>query len=409
MRNKKKVFIILFILIIVIAHGSILGMKKYKEYQEYLRLEAMDYYYLVEKDTTELESFNMYGESLNTVVNNTEKNTFNIIEREEHTVAATQTTKEEVDKGLMLSTLPNGQYYLEVDGKLLTKDDEDFVIEYTTVTRDNENAQITIEPAYNKVLLIDKQKTELPEGTCDIMIDPGHGGTDAGTMSEEQETENTKFEEDFALDLSFKLRAVLEDMGYTICMTRESDMNPGNVTYILENIIYNGNYGEGSRMGLPFEKKAKYLISLHFNAGGGQGYEVYSSMLTSPDFGVTIGDALATYTDAMDNNQDFFLPGEPGVAKKPLNADDVYKNPAYDDYDWMFPIRESGGIALPKDTPVDTPENPYADSLYGLESILVENGYIDNEIDLANFEDEGFVDGYVQVLAEGIDKYIQNR
>lgn len=54
-----------------------------------------------------------------------------------------------------------------------------------------------------------------------ILIDPGHGGRDPGTISA-----NNKTEKDFALPASLKLRDELKKMGYTVHMTRETDRYP---------------------------------------------------------------------------------------------------------------------------------------------------------------------------------------
>ncbi len=54
-----------------------------------------------------------------------------------------------------------------------------------------------------------------------ILIDPGHGGRDPGTISF-----NQRKEKDFALAASLKLRDDLQSMGYTVYMTRETDVYP---------------------------------------------------------------------------------------------------------------------------------------------------------------------------------------
>ena len=54
-----------------------------------------------------------------------------------------------------------------------------------------------------------------------ILIDPGHGGRDSGTISASQ-----KMEKDYALAASLKLKEDLQNMGYVVYMTRESDTYP---------------------------------------------------------------------------------------------------------------------------------------------------------------------------------------
>lgn len=70
----------------------------------------------------------------------------------------------------------------------------------------------------NKLLgWIDKRALELPT----IFIDPGHGGTDSGATG----TLNGKtiYEKKLNLDVSLKLRNLLEIQGYKVLMSRESD------------------------------------------------------------------------------------------------------------------------------------------------------------------------------------------
>lgn len=54
-----------------------------------------------------------------------------------------------------------------------------------------------------------------------ILIDPGHGGRDPGTISF-----NGRYEKDFALKSSLKLRDDLTKMGFVVHMTRETDRYP---------------------------------------------------------------------------------------------------------------------------------------------------------------------------------------
>ena len=60
-----------------------------------------------------------------------------------------------------------------------------------------------------------------------ILIDPGHGGVDGGAVS----PSNT-LEKDLNLEISFKLREILESKGYKVYMTRESDVTLSNATSI---------------------------------------------------------------------------------------------------------------------------------------------------------------------------------
>jgi N-acetylmuramoyl-L-alanine amidase len=52
-----------------------------------------------------------------------------------------------------------------------------------------------------------------------IVIDPGHGGSDPGAQH------NGLTEKDLTLDISRRIRALLEDRGWTVMMTRDSDID----------------------------------------------------------------------------------------------------------------------------------------------------------------------------------------
>ncbi|MGM8365243.1 N-acetylmuramoyl-L-alanine amidase [Virgibacillus sp. W0181] len=88
-----------------------------------------------------------------------------------------------------------------------------------------------------------------------IFIDPGHGGTDPGAVA------NGLKEKDICLHVSLKLRDILqkEFKGLMVKLSRTEDR-----TLPLR---------ERTRMANRW--KADYLVSIHINAGGGQGFESY--------------------------------------------------------------------------------------------------------------------------------------
>jgi len=93
------------------------------------------------------------------------------------------------------------------------------------------------------------------EGLC-IVIDAGHGGIDCGKVSE-----SGILEKDINLQMAFLLRSALEEAGFTVVMTRESDA---------------GLYDEDAsnkkvqdlqrRVALIEESGAVMVISLHQNS-----------------------------------------------------------------------------------------------------------------------------------------------
>ncbi|MCQ4924278.1 N-acetylmuramoyl-L-alanine amidase [Tissierella carlieri] len=78
-----------------------------------------------------------------------------------------------------------------------------------------------------------------------IVIDPGHGGKDSGTISV-----NNHYEKDINLEIAKKLHEKLMSMDYKVILTRETDEFVDN------------NY----RADMANEKKARIFVSIHGNA-----------------------------------------------------------------------------------------------------------------------------------------------
>lgn len=78
-----------------------------------------------------------------------------------------------------------------------------------------------------------------------VVIDPGHGGIDPGTISEEHNI----YEKDIVLDVGLKLRKILEKSGVSVHMTRTDDvfMKPSE------------------KIEVANEKEASLFVSLHVN------------------------------------------------------------------------------------------------------------------------------------------------
>ncbi len=94
-----------------------------------------------------------------------------------------------------------------------------------------------------------------------ICLDPGHGGTDVGAT----DAGVTRMEKDDNLALALAVRDSLTSLGYTVIMTRDSD-----VAVELE-----------SRAAFANENNASIFVSLHRNSGGGKGVEVW--VASQPD------------------------------------------------------------------------------------------------------------------------------
>ena len=95
-----------------------------------------------------------------------------------------------------------------------------------------------------------------------IGIDAGHGGSSSGTYTVNT-TKDGLFEKDFALETALLVEQNLLENGFSVVMTRRSDINPGNVSKRAEIMVKN---------------KADFAISIHFNGFGSEsanGCEVF--------------------------------------------------------------------------------------------------------------------------------------
>lgn len=96
-----------------------------------------------------------------------------------------------------------------------------------------------------------------------ICIDPGHGGYDPGCAG------NGLREKDITLTIGLQLRDILQRAGFQIVMTRDGDYAPGHLEGNL-----NGELQERCRIANSAD--ADFFLSIHVNAGGGRGAEIYT-------------------------------------------------------------------------------------------------------------------------------------
>lgn len=86
-----------------------------------------------------------------------------------------------------------------------------------------------------------------------VVIDAGHGGSDPGAV------DNGLREKDITLDIALRTKQLLEEKGFTVIMTRETDVYPSLK----------------QRTDLANNAKADIFVSIHVNAGGGTGIETW--------------------------------------------------------------------------------------------------------------------------------------
>ncbi|MBB6217511.1 N-acetylmuramoyl-L-alanine amidase [Anaerosolibacter carboniphilus] len=153
-----------------------------------------------------------------------------------------------------------------------------------------------------------------------LMIDPGHGGTDPGGG-----TNRYWKEKDLALIISLYQYERFQELGLPVLLTRDCDMT----------------LQSNQRTQLVRDSGARYCISNHINAGGGEGAEVIYSIYGDGKLANRILDAM----------------GKAGQVKRRVFTRTLPSNPLKDYY---FMHRETGSV----------------------ETVIVEYGFADNEKDV---------------------------
>lgn len=190
-------------------------------------------------------------------------------------------TLDNINEGLDLETLELNNYYILLKIVNSTEDikyysmsnDTEYTdqIEYYTLTRNNSNNRINISFVNSNnisALALNVSKVhKLPEDVYDVVIDPGHGGSDGGAISGRYE------EADIVLDCSLELKEKLEDLGLKVLITRDGTETDEYDTYNI--------YDEDGRVTIANESAAKILVSLHMNSNESDfvdgGVEVYAA------------------------------------------------------------------------------------------------------------------------------------
>ncbi len=334
-----------------------------------------------------------------------------------------------INDGISLEGMANGSYCILVkaiytDGTYdyysLSKENNDNAsICYYTVTQtektDNRNQRIDIGfSSENNMpyLFFNVCYDSLPDNVYDIVIDPGHGGNDVGAKNGEL------FESDFTLDYALSLKKALEDCGYKVMITRDGTEAPdAPMAYTM--------YDDDGRVNLAGASSAKLCLSLHLNSNESElsqgGVQIYVSCRGKSSFAKTLADNISTIASTPKSNMKAFKI-EPGVYTRAFSADDVADSMSeaaaggYEPYnidtntDYYYMIRELGGIAT--NAYVDGRKttygaNRYVASIQGIESYIVELGFISVDEDLQNLLSNK--DKYVESMVTSINSRFQRQ
>lgn len=175
-----------------------------------------------------------------------------------------------------------------------------------------------------------------------IAIDAGHGGKDPGAVG------NGLKEKDITLAISLEVAKLLRAAGQTVILTRETD-----------------RFIDLTAARAP---AADISISIHVNAGGGQGLETWVSLFNqsveSRQLGQSIQDSILKQISFRDRG-----------LKSRANSK------GNDDY--LYMLRKPAGV-----------------------SVLVECGFIDSAIDAAVLKSNGNLKKIAQGIASGMLQYL---
>ena len=328
----------------------------------------------------------------------------------------TFTTLDKINLGLDLESLDNENYYIllkitypneEVKYYSLENDSEyTKPIEYYTLTRNNTNNKIKIEfltqNSVSALVLNINKVSKLPDNVYDVVIDPGHGGSDSGAISTSGD-----YESDIVLDCGLDLKKKLESLGLKVLITRDGSEGGD---YDIYNI-----YDEEGRVTMANKSGAKILVSLHLNSNEFDltygGVEVYAApnldLSLAKSFADNIVEKGNTTYSKMENfkKENGVYVSTIEIGNKNSGTFKGYKG-IYDEVAYLFIIREIGGIATGAYVNGSSPsygENIYRNSNVGVEGYLIELGYMNVNKDIRNIKNNK--ESYMQAIADSINSF----
>lgn len=413
-KNKKKILLLIIIILII----AFLVFKLIKPEKEYI--------IKTDKDAT-IDEIYVYGNHLNlngTIdihLTNENINKMNLLfyATEEIRVPLSYKVTDENIYFEIADKLNNGYLYdnLNIDNyniyieTITDETTEYYNLKNNTKYETTEYYSIRKNDELKKLLLSNKNSTMHLEvkkvkddNVYDIVIDPGHGGIDPGASG------NGYSETDFTYLISSKIKEKLERHGLKVKLTRGDLSNSERLP----------NYGENGRVNIANESKAKYLLAIHLNSNdyGDNGLEIYTAYGVDYTFASNMASSIVNKANTNYSTNNAFKKLK-GVYTRTLQDIDLQENyetahaNGYKPYDvsnettYYFIIRETGGYmsGAYKDSRDGTPYNYYVNSNIGMESYLLELGYLTSKKDVNNLNDnlDNYVDGIVEAMLKELE------
>ena len=300
---------------------------------------------------------------------------------------------------LKISMADESMHYYGLENKSDYKE-----LKYYTLSKINHVIFINSDNPYNTLMLDVKKNKD--DNVYDITIDPGHGGKDPGACSK------GNCEKNITLDLAMMLANKLNEAGLKVNLTR-TDNDTG-----IPNYNMNGMLG---RAVIPNESNSKYMFSIHLNSHANKkmhGVEILTPTNIDYTLARMFANKIVEYTGtsySINMGNKMF----DGVYTRTFNAKDIkehmeeYKELAYDVKEgtsYYFMIRETGGILTGAYIDSRNPsigENPYYNSNKGIESYILELGYIISSDDINNIlnNKENYVNAIYDSIMEKLNSY----
>lgn len=340
------------------------------------------------------------------IYNNTDKPINCIFNKDEQNKNISFNISDLLNDGLYLDDIEKGTNSLlikveyEKDGNIITnyyplKNETEYNnLTYYTLSKYNNKIIINSENDQNTLSLNVAENTE--DIAYDIVLDPGHGGRDPGASNRDNTVEKT-----ITLEISKILKEKLENMGLKVKMTREDD------TYLEK-------YADNGRIDNMVSSHAKYGLSIHLNSHESKkmhGVELYTANNIDYTFARNIVDTIVNETK-IDYSNNMGFKKYNGVYTRQFTKSEI--NNSTEKYPlkttnsaYYFIIRETGGIITGAyvDGSIDANNyNKHYNSPIGIETYIIELGYIINDDDLNLIKNNK--EKFATALADSIKKEI---
>ncbi len=440
MKKRRKPNFLAILLFLCILVGIFIGVSYLYSKEQKRKILAN-----IEKEIVEINNYYLYGTHFNVdgkikqISTNSIKDVkftlVDISENEKEYEAiyeidgnelAVKTSKL-INEGLYLEDIKSGEYFLFLKIKYSNdeikyysmKNNTNYEdLEYYTVTKNKSNKKINIgfdvfksndeDMSYIKFSVA---KAKLPASVYDISIDPGHGGSDPGAISGKYK------EAEIAMKYSAELKQKLEDLGLKVILTRDGTEDTSETSKFGVYSVYDF---EG-RVNIVGRAKVKYNFSVHvnsFDTNTLSGTEIYAPSNASLKIAQSLADNIVSIakTTYSTRNTDKVSDGvyvRTFTEAEIIESAESANKKGFEPYNittstpYLYMIREVGGKTTGayidgRNKGLGT--NMFYDSNIGVESYLIELGYIINKTDLNNMLNNQTA--YIEAIAKSIQENI---